>query len=59
MLFGIFYNFCFHVQTCRHLGGGGDVYTFEICKKTPFQNVWVWGGGVTFFSVAQHIGRST
>ena len=26
-LFGDFYNFCFHVQTCRHLGGGG-VYTF-------------------------------
>ena len=31
-LFGIFYRFCFHVQTCRHLGGGGG-YTdnmFEI-----------------------------
>ena len=28
-LFGIFYKFCFHVQTCRHLGGGGGyVYTF-------------------------------
>ena len=25
-LFGNFYNFCFHVQTCRHLGG--YVYTF-------------------------------
>ena len=25
--FGNFYNFCFHVQTCRHLGGG-YVYTF-------------------------------
>ena len=22
-LFGIFYKFCFHVQTCRHRGGGG------------------------------------
>ena len=27
-LFGNFYNFCFDVQTCRHLGGGGYVYTF-------------------------------
>ena len=26
-LFGTFYNFCFRVQTCRHLGGG-YVYTF-------------------------------
>ena len=26
-LFGTFYNFCFCVQTCRHLGGG-YVYTF-------------------------------
>ena len=62
-LFGIFYNFCFHVQTCRHLGGGGGMcILFEICKKTPFQfGVWVWGGGVvvTFFNVAQHVGRCT
>ena len=27
-LFGNFYNFCSDVQTCRHLGGGGYVYTF-------------------------------
>ena len=28
-LFGIFYDCCFRVQTCRHLGGGGGyVYTF-------------------------------
>ena len=26
-LLGTFYNFCFRVQTCRHLGGG-YVYTF-------------------------------
>ena len=62
-LFGIFYNFCFHVQTCRHLGGGGGMcILFEICKKTPFQfGVWVWGGGVvvTFFNIAQHVGRCT
>ena len=60
-LFGNFYNFCFHVQTCCHPvgGGGGGVMgiLFEICKKTPFQKCM--GGGVTFFSVAQHIGRCT
>ena len=28
-LFGIFYKFCFHVQTCRYPGGGGGyVYNF-------------------------------
>ena len=28
-LFGSFCNFCFRVQTCRHLGGGGGyVYAF-------------------------------
>ena len=31
-LFGIFYKFCFHVQTCRHMGGGGGMcILFEIC----------------------------
>ena len=63
-LFGIFYNFCFHVQTCRHLGGGGGMcILFEICKKTPFQKCMGLGGGggvvVTFFNVAQHVGRCT
>ena len=61
-LFGIFYNFGFHVQTCRHLGGGGGgmCILFEICKKTPLQKCMGWGkGGLPFFSVAQHIGRCT
>ena len=49
-LFGI-YSFCFHVQTCRHLGGGGMCILFEICKKTPFQKCMGWGrGGGCHFS---------
>ena len=45
-LFGNFYKFCFHVQTCRHLGGGGGMcIRFEICKKTPFQKCMSWGTG--------------
>ena len=44
-LFGIFYKFWFHVQTRRHLGGGGMCILFEICKKTPFQKCMGWGGG--------------
>ena len=57
-LFGIFYKFCFHVQTCRHLWGGGVcVYFLKSARKSHFRNVWVGGEGVvTFFSVAQHIG---
>ena len=44
-LFGTFYNFCFRVQTCRHLGGGGGMcILFEICKKTPFQKCVGLGG---------------
>ena len=43
-LFGTFYNFCFCVQTCRHLGGGGMCILFEICKKTPFQKCMGLGG---------------
>ena len=44
-LFGTFYNFCFRVQTCRHLGGGGGMcILFEICKKTPFQKCMGLGG---------------
>ena len=44
-LFGTFYNFCFRVQTCRHLGGGGGMcILFEICKKTPFQKCIGLGG---------------
>ena len=42
-LFGNFYNFCFDVQTCRHLGGGTRIL-FEICEKTPFQKCMGWGG---------------
>ena len=42
-LFGTFYNFCFCVQTCRHLGGGG-VYFLKSARKRRFTNVWVWGG---------------
>ena len=43
-LFGIFYKFCFHVQTCCHLGGG-YLILFETCKKSPFQKCMVGGGG--------------
>ena len=59
-LFGIFYKFCFHVQTCCHLGGGGGVcvYFLKSARKRHFRNLWV-RGGVTFLSVAQHIGRRT
>ena len=57
-LFGIFHKFCFHVQTCRHVGEGMCIL-FEICKKTPFQKCMGWVGGVTFFSIAQYIGRCT
>jgi hypothetical protein len=42
-LFGTFYNFCFCVQTCRHLGGGMCIL-FEMCKKTPFQKCMGLGG---------------
>ena len=44
-LFGIFYKFCFHVQTCRHLGGGGGVcvYFLKSARKRHFRNVWVGG----------------
>ena len=42
-LFGTFYNFCFRVQTCRHLGGGMCIL-FEICKKTPFHKCMGFGG---------------
>ena len=60
-LFGNFYNFCFHVQTCRHLGGGGVcVYFLKSARKGHFRNAWVGGrGGLPFFSVAQQIGRCT
>ena len=51
-LFGSFCNFCFHVQTCRHLGGGMCIL-FEICKKTPFQKCMGLGGRGCHFS-AQH-----
>ena len=53
-LFGNFYNFCFHVQTCRHLS---CVYFLKSARKRHFRNVWVGGGGgvLPFFSVAQHI----
>ena len=43
-LFGNFYNFCFHVQTCRYLGGGG-VYFLKSATKGHFRNVWVGEGG--------------
>ena len=52
-LFGIFYKFCFHVQTCRHLGGGMCIL-FEICKKTPFQKCMGWGGGHIFQRSTTH-----
>ena len=42
-LFGTFYNFCFCVQTCRHLGGGMCIL-FEMCKKMPFQKCMGLGG---------------
>ena len=50
-LFGNFYNFCFHVQTCRHLGGGGGVcvYFLTSARKRHFRNVWVGGGGFAIF----------
>ena len=50
-LFGTFYNFCFRVQTCCHLGGGGGVcvYFLKSARKRRFRNVWVWGGGVDIF----------
>ena len=51
-LFGSFCNFCFRVQTCRHLGGGMCIL-FEICKKTPFQKCMGLGGRGCDFS-AQH-----
>ena len=51
-LFGSFCNFRFHVQTCRHLGGGMCIL-FEICKKTPFQKCMGLGGRGCHFS-AQH-----
>ena len=54
----LFGKFCFHVQTCRHGGGGVCVYFLKSARKHHFRNVWVVGG-VTFFSVAQHIGRCT
>ena len=43
-------------------GGGGMCILFEICKKRPFQKCMGsgrGGGGLPFFSVAQHIGRCT
>ena len=52
-----FASMCKHVITWGG-GGGGMCILFEICKKTPFQKCMGWGG-VTFFSVAQHIGRCT
>ena len=55
-LFGIFYEFCFHVQTCRHPGGGGGgmCILFEICKKTPFQKCMGLGGGDIFQHSTTH-----
>ena len=47
---------------CKHVvTWGGMCILFEICKKTPFQKCMGWGrgGGLPFFSVAQHIGRCT
>ena len=59
-LFGNVDNFCFHVQICRHPGGGVCVYFLKSARKRHFRNVWVGGrGGLPFFSVAQHIGRCT
>ena len=45
-LCGNFYNFCFDVQTCRHLGGGGGVCVCFVksVRKRRFGNVWVGGG---------------
>ena len=47
-IFGIFYKFCFHVQTCRHLEGGGGVcvYFLKFARKRHFRNVWVGGGRI-------------
>ena len=42
--FGNFYNFCFHVQTCRHLDGGMCIL-FEICKKNAISEMYGLGEG--------------
>ena len=48
-LFGNFYIFCFHVQTCRHLGRGVRAYFLKSARKGHFRNVWVGGGGFAIF----------
>ena len=53
-----FASMCKHVVTWE--GGGVCVYFLKSARKRHFRNVWVWGGGVvTFFNVAQHVGRCT
>ena len=52
-LFGIFYKFCFHVQTCRHMGGV-CVYFLKSANKRHFRNVWVRGGGYLFQRSTTH-----
>ena len=53
-LFGIFYKFCFQVQTCHHLGGGGCVYFLKSARKRHFRNVWVGLGGDIFQHSTTH-----
>ena len=65
--FGTFRQFLQLLLPCANMsspggGGGGMCILFEICKKTPFQKCMGWrrgGGGLPFFSVAQHVGRCT
>ena len=43
-LFGIFYKFCFDMQTCHRIEGGVCVYVLKSVRKGYFRNVWVGGG---------------
>ena len=56
--FGTFRHFLQVLLPCANMsspgGGGGYVYTFEICKKTPFQKCMGWGGGPIFQRSTTH-----
>ena len=65
MGFGPFRHFLQVLLPCAnmssHRGGGGCVHFLKSARKRHFRNVWVGagGGGLPFFSVAQHTGRCT
>ena len=44
-LFGNFSNFCFHVQTCRDLGGGGVCVCFLKSARNAISEMYGFGGG--------------